>query len=307
MERIRHIAATFSDVQEEICQSLEKADKKGKFEKDKWNKTIGGGTTRVIRNGNVIEKGAVNFSFVSGKLNSRMEKVLGEKADNYAATGISSILHAHNPWVPTIHMNVRYFALDNGVSWFGGGIDLTPSYIIIDEAKWFHEQLQAICDRFHPDFYSDFKTWADNYFFLPHRNETRGVGGIFFDRLKPGDKYSFETLFYFVLTQAQAYPKIYSEFMKHSSKAYSEQESKWQALRRGRYVEFNLVNDRGTKFGLESNGNTESILVSMPANAGWEYNYIPKPGSLEEETQQLLKKGINWTGLKNNKPNILIR
>ncbi len=307
MERIRNIAETFSKVQEEICQSLEIADGKGKFAKDKWSKAIGGGTSRVIRNGNVIEKGAVNFSYVSGKLTGQMEKVLGEKAENYSATGISSILHAHNPWVPTIHMNVRYFALDNGVSWFGGGIDLTPSYIIIEEAKWFHEQIQAICDRFHPNFYADFKKWADDYFFLPHRNETRGVGGIFFDRLKPGDKYSFETLFEFAVTQAKAYPKIYSEFMKRSSKPYSEKESKWQALRRGRYVEFNLVNDRGTKFGLESNGNTESILVSMPANAAWEYNYMPEPDSLEEKTQQLLKKEINWAELKNIEPNILTR
>jgi coproporphyrinogen III oxidase len=301
LEHIKNIAAAFSELQLEICQKLEQADGKGLFGKDNWNKEIGGGVTRVIQNGQVIEKGAVNFSFVEGKLSERMESVLGEKADNYAATGISSILHAHNPWVPTIHMNVRYFVLDNGVSWFGGGIDLTPSIIVPGEAKWFHEQLKAICDRFHPDFYSRFKKWADDYYFLPHRDETRGVGGIFFDRLKPDENVDFGQLFAFAEAQAKAYPDIYSEFMKNSNKAFTEREKHWQSLRRGRYVEFNLVNDRGTKFGLESKGNTESILVSMPANAAWEYNFSPPPGSLEEKTQELLKKDINWIGFKNKK------
>lgn len=298
MENIKNIAATFSELQAEICEKLEQADGEGRFGSDKWNKEIGGGVTRVIRNGQVIEKGAVNFSFVEGELSEPMETVLGEKADNYAATGISSILHAANPWVPTIHMNVRYFALDNGVSWFGGGIDLTPSFIVPEEAKWFHEQLKNICDRFHPDFYSNYKKWADDYYFLPHRDETRGVGGIFFDRLKPDEHVDFEQLFGFVVAQAKAYPLIYSEFMKNNKKPFTEHEKRWQSIRRGRYVEFNLVNDRGTKFGLESNGNTESILVSMPAYASWEYNFIPEPGSQEEKTQELLKKDINWIGIK---------
>ncbi|HPF50662.1 MAG TPA: oxygen-dependent coproporphyrinogen oxidase [Draconibacterium sp.] len=298
MDKISQIAKTFSELQEEICQVLELADTKGKFSKDKWDKEIGSGVTRVIRNGNVIEKGAVNFSFVKGKFTERMEQILGEKAENYAATGISSILHATNPWVPTIHMNVRYFALDNGVSWFGGGIDLSPSIIVPEEASWFHQELKEICDRFHPDFYPEYKSWADEYYFLPHRNETRGVGGIFFDRLKPGEKYNFETLFGFVEAQAKAYPQIYSELMKNNAKPFSTREKEWQNLRRGRYVEFNLLNDRGTKFGLESNGNTESILVSMPANASWEYNYTPKVGSFEAQTLQLLKKDIDWIGFK---------
>jgi len=298
LDKISQIANTFSELQGEICRVLEVADAKEKFSKDKWDKEIGSGVTRVIRNGNVIEKGAVNFSFVRGKFTNRMEQILGEKAENYAATGISSILHASNPWVPTIHMNVRYFALDNGVSWFGGGIDLSPSSIIPEEASWFHQELKEICDRFHPDFYPDYKKWADEYYFLPHRNETRGVGGIFFDRLKPGEKYNFETLRGFVDAQAKAYPQIYSVLMKNNAKPFSEREKAWQNLRRGRYVEFNLLNDRGTKFGLESNGNTESILVSMPANASWEYNYTPEAGSFEEQTLQLLKKDIDWIGFK---------
>ena len=298
MDKISQIAETFSELQGEMCRILETADGKAKFSVDKWNKEIGGGVTRVIRSGKIIEKGAINFSFVKGKFTDRMETILGEKAHQYAATGISSILHAENPWVPTIHMNIRYFALDNGVSWFGGGIDLTPSVIIAEEASWFHQQLKEICDRFHPDFYPEYKKWADDYYFLPHRDETRGVGGIFFDRLKPGDKYDFETLLNFMIAQGKAYPEIYSEFMKNYTKPYSDREKRWQNLRRGRYVEFNLLNDRGTRFGLESNGNTESILVSMPANASWEYNYVPEAESFEEKTLQLLKKEINWIGLK---------
>ncbi len=298
MDKISQIAEKFSEQQKEICRILEVADAKGEFSKDEWDKEIGSGITRVIRNGNVIEKGAVNFSFVKGKFTDRMENILGEKAENYAATGISSILHAANPWVPTIHMNVRYFALDNGVSWFGGGIDLSPSIIVPDEARWFHRQLKEICDAFHPNFYPEYKMWADEYYFLPHRNETRGVGGIFFDRLKPGEKYDFDTLFGFVEALAKSYPQIYSVLMKNNWKPFSEREKQWQNLRRGRYVEFNLLNDRGTKFGLESNGNTESILVSMPANAAWEYQFTPEPGSLEEQTLQLLKKDIDWIGFK---------
>ncbi|WP_240925054.1 oxygen-dependent coproporphyrinogen oxidase [Maribellus sediminis] len=294
MEKIKEIAATFSELQGQICRVLEAADGKGSFGKTAWKKDIGGGVTRVIENGRIIEKGAVNFSFVQGDFSEKMESILGEKAGKYAATGISSILHAENPWVPTIHMNVRYFALDNGVSWFGGGIDLTPSIIVPKEAQRFHQHLKEICDSFHPDFYPDFKKWADDYYYLPHRDETRGVGGIFFDRLKPDDKYPFDVLLGFVAAQAAAYPEIYAELMKNHEKQYSEREKEWQNLRRGRYVEFNLLNDRGTKFGLESNGNTESILVSMPANASWKYNYEPEIGSFEANTLNRLKKGINW-------------
>ena len=147
--------------------------------------------TRVLEQGAIIEKGAVNFSFVKGKYSEKMEKLLGEKAKYYSATGISSILHPVNPWVPIIHMNVRYFTLDNGISWFGGGIDLTPHFVVPEEAAIFHRHLKEICDKFNPTFYPEFKKWADNYYFLPHRNETRGIGGIFFDRLKPDNSKQF--------------------------------------------------------------------------------------------------------------------
>ncbi|HKJ79239.1 MAG TPA: coproporphyrinogen III oxidase, partial [Prolixibacteraceae bacterium] len=181
------------------------------------------------------------------------------------------------------------------VAWFGGGIDLTPHILEEQEAEWFHRQLKEICDKFNPFFYPEYKKWADDYYFLPHRDETRGVGGIFFDRLKPGEVNSFDTLFQFTLELAKAYPVIYAEFMKNNhSKPFSEREKKWQNLRRGRYVEFNLFHDRGTKFGLESGGNTESILSSLPVNASWEFNYQPEPGGFEEKTQNLLKKDIDW-------------
>lgn len=297
---IDKIAQTYSEVQKEICEILEVADGKGKFAENKWNKEIGSGNTCVLQNGAIIEKGAVNFSFVKGEYSPEMEQLLGEKASSFAATGISSIIHPINPLVPIIHMNVRHFALDNGVSWFGGGIDLTPHIIEPEDAAIFHKALKTICDKYNAKFYPEFKTWADDYYYLPHRNETRGVGGIFFDRLKADDNNSFQQLFDFTIELAKAYPIIYAEFMKkNSSKSYTEREKEWQNLRRGRYVEFNLIHDRGTKFGLESGGNTESILASLPANASWEYNYEAEPGGFEENTLQLLKKGINWIDYKN--------
>jgi len=300
MNRIDNIAATYSEIQKEICHKLESADRKGQFGETKWDKKVGSGLTRVMENGAIIEKGAINFSFVKGDFSKKMEKILGEKAEKYAATGISSILHPHNPHVPIIHMNVRYFALDNGICWFGGGIDLTPHIIDKKEAAWFHQSLKNSCDKFNPSFYPDYKKWADDYYFLPHRNETRGVSGIFFDRLKPDQENSFETLFNFTVELAKSYPNIYSELMKNNhSKPYSEREKEWQNLRRGRYVEFNLIHDRGTKFGLESDGNTESILVSLPTNASWAYRYKPEPDGFEEKTLHLLKKGIDWIDFGN--------
>ena len=301
MKRIEKIAETYRQLQTGICSTLEAADSKGKFSYNQWEKEIGGGTTAVLQHGAIIEKGAVNFSFVKGKFSPRMEKLLGEKAENFAATGISSILHPENPWMPIIHMNVRYFALDNGISWFGGGIDLTPHIIEPEDAVEFHLALKATCDQSDNRFYPEFKQWADDYYFLPHRNETRGVGGIFFDRLESGSPEEFEKLFNFTVALSQLYPTIYTGFMKkHGNRPYSEREKNWQALRRGRYVEFNLIHDRGTKFGLESGGNTESILASLPATAAWEYNYSPQPGGFEEKTLGLLKKGIDWINPENN-------
>jgi len=295
MTTIETVAKRFAEIQREICAVLEMADEKGKFGEKHWSKEIGNGITRVLSNGSIIEKGAVNFSFVKGNVTPRMEQFLGEKAGKYAAAGISSILHPQNPWVPIIHINVRFFELDNGICWFGGGIDLTPHIIDFKDAADFHRTLKEICDSFNARFYPEFKKWADDYYFLPHRNETRGVGGIFFDWLKPGAENNFQELFNFTVSLATAYPEIYSVLMKKNGfKPFSERGKKWQQFRRGRYVEFNLIYDRGTKFGLESGGNTESILVSLPPEANWEFDYTPPPGGFEEKTLQMLKKEIDW-------------
>ncbi len=301
MHRIDKIAGTYRQLQQDIIRCIEDADGLGNFSNDQWSTELGSGVTSVLQEGTVIEKGAVNFSFVKGNFTDRMEKILGEKARSYAATGISSILHPENPWVPIIHMNVRYFALDNGTAWFGGGIDLTPHIVEPADARLFHQSLKEVCDRFDASFYPEYKKWADDYFFLPHRHETRGVGGIFFDRVKPANEEDFDKLFRFTVSLAELYPVIYSGFMKKNGRRpCTEREKQWQALRRGRYVEFNLLFDRGTKFGMESGGNTESILVSLPANASWEYNFIPEAGSFEEETQQMLKKNIDWINFGHN-------
>lgn len=298
MDTADRIANIYSDLQEKMCRMLEVADGKAKFSRDTWTKDIGSGLTRVMQNGHIIEKAGLNFSHVSGPFTPQMKGILGEEANTYHATGISSILHAHNPFVPTIHMNVRYFALDNGVHWFGGGIDLTPSYVNKAQAKRFHLALKKVCDKFNLSFYPEFKNWADDYFFIKHRAETRGVGGIFFDRQKPNDHEDLEKWISFTSELAELYPVIYSEIMKENGNIpYTEEHKEWQKLRRGRYVEFNLVYDRGTKFGLETGGNTESILVSLPAEVSWEYNYQPKPESKELETIGMLKKGIDWINL----------
>ena len=258
-------------------------------------KEIGSGLTRVMQNGSIIEKAGVNFSYVKGNFNENMAQLLGEKASKYEATGISSILHSGNPFVPTIHMNVRHFELDNGSAWFGGGIDLTPMYVNQEEARWFHQTLKDICDKYDISLYPGWKNWADDYFYIEHRQETRGIGGIFFDRIAVNNEADYEKMLALTADLAHAYPVIYAELMKNNGhKPYTEAEKKWQKIRRGRYVEFNLVYDRGTKFGLESEGNIESILVSLPAEVEWVYQHQPAAGSAEAKTLELLKKGINW-------------
>lgn len=292
-------AALYKNIQQTICSTLEKADETGKFIQDSWKKEIGSGLTCVMQNGSVIEKAGVNFSYVKGDFNENMAQLLGENASRFEATGISSILHSGNPFVPTIHMNVRHFSLDNGSSWFGGGIDLTPMYINVKEARWFHQLLKDICDKYDTSFYQSWKPWADDYFYLPHRNETRGIGGIFFDRIPVINEGDLEKMISLTSDLANAYPIIYSQLMKENGhKSFSEAEKKWQKIRRGRYVEFNLIYDRGTKFGLESEGNIESILVSLPAEVEWVYQHQLAPESAEAKTLALLKKGIDWTNYR---------
>ncbi|KEO72553.1 oxygen-dependent coproporphyrinogen oxidase [Anditalea andensis] len=290
------IAEDFKKIQDHICSELEKEDGLAVFKEDPWTRPEGGGgRTRIIQKGRVIEKGGVAFSAVEGPTPAKiLQKLQLDNAD-FFATGVSIVIHPINPMVPIIHMNIRYFEMSNGTYWFGGGIDLTPHYVNVEDAKYFHQQLKAVCDDYHPAYYDKFKTWADDYFYIKHRQETRGIGGIFFDRLVADDSISFAQLFEFVKAVGEAFPKIYRHFMaKNSSLPYNVDHQKWQALRRGRYVEFNLVWDAGTKFGLDTNGRTESILMSMPPLAQWEYNHTPGPGSEEALTLEHLKKEIDW-------------
>lgn len=296
MMRKERIVNSYQELQAKICDSLEQADGKIKFQIDEWSKEIGSGRTNVLVNGDAIEKAAVNFSAVGGRISKSMQEALRiEEGEEYFATGISSIIHPKNPFVPIIHMNVRYFELSSGKAWFGGGIDLTPHYIDKKEAAWFHQELKKRCDRFDPLFYPEYKKWADNYFYLSHRKETRGVGGVFFDHKEVSSLEVFEQYLNFTSALAEAYPRLYTVLLNNNrNRPFTEAEKQWQRLRRGRYVEFNLLHDRGTKFGLESNGRTESILLSMPPLASWEYDFQTTEGSREEETLNLLKKGVDW-------------
>ncbi len=291
------IAADYRQIQDEICAGLEQVDGLGKFQEEVWEREGGGGgRTRVIQQGNVLEKGGVNFSAVEGKLPEPVKKAFKVDEEDFFATGVSIVIHPNHPWVPIIHMNIRYFEMSDQVRWFGGGIDLTPHYVINEDAQFFHQYLKSVCDQFHADFYTKFKNWADDYFFINHRAETRGIGGIFYDRLTPESAgISWDEIFNFSKAVGRSFVPIYSELVNRNRiKEFSEQHKNWQYQRRSRYAEFNLVYDAGTKFGLETNGRIESILMSLPPQANWVYDYQAKEGSLEQQTLDLLKKGINW-------------
>jgi coproporphyrinogen III oxidase len=291
------IAGRFREIQSNIIHALEITDGIGKFRSDAWERPEGGGgLTRIMVGGKIIEKGGVNFSAVFGKLPENIRKALQVETEGFYATGVSIVLHPHNPMVPIIHMNIRYFELDNGQYWFGGGIDLTPHYIVAEDARFFHASLKAVCDQYHDSFYERFRQWADDYFYIRHREETRGIGGIFFDRLEE-HRYgmSKEQLFEFICAVGDSFAPIYTKLMeKNAGLPFQESQKRWQFLRRGRYVEFNLVYDKGTRFGLDTGGRIESILMSLPAMASWEYDYKPEPGSPEEDTLKNLVKGRDW-------------
>ncbi|MEQ9427015.1 MAG: oxygen-dependent coproporphyrinogen oxidase [Cyclobacteriaceae bacterium] len=289
------ISNWFKNLQSDITSNLEKIDGSGIFSGDTWKRSEGGGGhSMVIENGDVFEKGGVNWSAVHGNTPQKILDALKLEAANFFATGVSIVIHPHSPHVPIIHMNVRYFEMSNGVWWFGGGIDLTPIYVNDDDAAHFHRKLKETCDRHNVDCYPQYKKWADDYFFIKHRNETRGIGGIFFDRLssKHGTK---KELFSFVQNVGNTFIPVYKEIVyKNKDLIFDDNQKKWQYLRRGRYVEFNLVLDKGTKFGLDTDGRTESILMSLPPQANWAYNYKPETGSPEWDTLQKLKKGMDW-------------
>jgi coproporphyrinogen III oxidase len=282
-------------LQDEICSGLEDTDGE-KFHEDLWERAGGGGGRTRILKGKIIEKGGVNFSAVSGRAPAFLLKQnnIEDTDADFFATGVSIVMHPRNPFVPIIHMNVRFITAGNKW-WFGGGIDLTPHYVKPDDAVYFHSKLKSVCDEHGKEFYETFKKNADDYFFLNNRNETRGIGGIFFDHQSGESEADFLKLWKFVQAVGKCFLPIYQKLIEvNRSAAYNDEHIKWQRLRRGRYVEFNLLYDRGTKFGLDTGGRTESILMSLPPLAEWEYDYKPLPGSPEEKTLSLLKKNIDW-------------
>ena len=291
------IASHYKIIQDEITSALEVLDGSAQFEEELWERDGGGGgRTRIMQNGNIIEKGGVNFSAVHGQLPEPIKKAFKVDDDQFFATGISIVIHPNHPLVPIIHMNIRYFEIDENTRWFGGGIDVTPHYVIEEDARFFHQYLKETCSKFKEDFYSKFKVWADDYFYIKHRNETRGIGGIFYDRLTPLTAgISWEEIFEFSKAVGRSFVPIYSELVnRNRNKEFTPAQKQWQYQRRSRYVEFNLVYDAGTKFGLETNGRIESILMSLPPQANWAYDFKPESGGEEEKTLGLLKKGINW-------------
>ena len=289
------ISTRFQALQDAICTRLAEADG-GQFKEDLWTRAEGGGGRTRILEGHIIEKGGVLFSEVYGPLPDAIAKNMQLPPTDFFATGVSIVLHPKSPLVPIIHMNVRYFETTGGEKWwFGGGIDLTPHYVDGADARFFHQALKETCDRFHEGFYSQFKANADDYFFIKHRNETRGIGGIFFDYQDEKTGLTKEQLFDFVVAVGETFAPTYTHLMRQNqNRTWTPTEKHWQMLRRGRYVEFNLVWDRGTKFGLETNGRTESILMSMPPGANWVYNFQPEAGSPEAETLNWLQKGVDW-------------
>ncbi len=315
------ISTWFQGLQDRICLSLEQLDTKEKFKEDKWDRTSngiagGGGKTRILQNGQLLEKGGVAFSAVFGEINQNMQSKLQMPNGDFFATGVSIVLHPNSPHVPIIHMNVRYFEIYDPKTqktinqWFGGGIDLTPHYVNVEDAQFFHQQLKNTCDSYDNESYVKYKKWADDYFYIKHRQETRGIGGIFFDRLVPSEflkeniaentqnqekKHTFEEIWSFVQNLGETFAPTYTHIaQKNRNLPFTEKEKRWQMLRRSRYVEYNLVYDAGTKFGLESDGRTESILMSMPPQAQWAYDFKAEKDSNEEKTLNLLKKDINY-------------
>jgi coproporphyrinogen III oxidase len=298
-------------LQDTICDALENEDGKGKFKSDDWqrgeNGKGGGGITKVIECGNVFEKGGVNTSVVYGKITPQMQaalKIPGSGAGgSWFACGLSLVIHPLNPYVPTVHANWRYFELydsDGNVSdrWFGGGTDLTPYYLFEEDVRHFHSCLKNVMDEFGDDRYPKYKKWCDEYFTNTHRNnEMRGVGGVFYDHLRPASVEEAERLMKFQFANGNFFLKAYLPIVqKRKSFSYTDREIQWQEIRRGRYVEFNLIHDRGTLFGLKTNGRTESILMSLPPRARWSYNYHPEEGTEEHKLWQVCLHPRDWVG-----------
>ncbi len=289
----------FLDLQNTLCEGLEKADGKASFIEDDWqHHEGGGGLTKVMTDGAVFEKGGVNFSHVHGEaLPASATAARPELAGrSFHATGVSLVLHPENPFIPTVHANWRFFmaekAKENPIWWFGGGMDLTPYYGFEEDCLHWHHTIKHSCDSCDEHYYRRFKQWCDEYFYLKHRDEHRGIGGIFFDDLN--DK-NFDHCLNFIKTNSKAFLPSYLPIVeKRRQQTYTQAQKAFQCYRRGRYVEFNLVYDRGTLFGLQSNGRTESILMSLPPIVHWHYNLKPTPGSEEEKLTNYFLQPKDW-------------
>ena len=297
-QTIAQVKGFLLELQDRICQTLELADGKGQFEEDSWEREEGGGgRSRVMKQGAVIEQGGVNFSHVHGtampaSATASRPELAGR---SFQAMGVSLVIHPHNPYIPTSHANVRFFIAEKPgaepIWWFGGGFDLTPFYPFKEDVQHWHNVAKKLCAPFGENVYPTYKKWCDDYFYLRHRNETRGVGGLFFDDL---NEWGFAQSFAFMQAVGNGFIDAYVPILeKRKNTPYTERERDFQLYRRGRYVEFNLVWDRGTLFGLQSNGRTESILMSMPPLARWEYAYEPAPGTPEAKLADWLKP-IEW-------------
>ncbi|ELN9189023.1 oxygen-dependent coproporphyrinogen oxidase [Vibrio cholerae] len=284
-------------LQDKICQQLEATDGQAQFIEDAWQrepgeKLGGGGRTRVMREGAIFEQGGVNFSHVFGEqmpasATAHRPELAGRR---FEAMGVSLVMHPKNPYVPTSHANVRFFIAEKEgeapIWWFGGGFDLTPFYPFVEDGQYWHQTAKQLCAPFGAEIYNEHKAWCDRYFYLPHRNETRGIGGLFFDDL---NEWPFEQCFAYIQAVGEGYTQAYVPIVeKRKNTPFTERERQFQLYRRGRYVEFNLVLDRGTLFGLQTGGRTESILMSMPPLARWEYAYQPESGTPEAQLSEFL-------------------
>ena len=288
-------------LQDKVTSKLTDLDGVAAFKEDVWEREGGGGgRTRVIENGAVFEKAGVNISAVHGKLPESMKIFFKVKTGQFFACGLSLVIHPKNPFVPTVHANWRYFELYNSKGeiqdqWFGGGQDLTPYYLFEEDARHFHQVCKKACDLFDEDFYYIYKKKCDQYFWNTHRDEARGVGGLFFDYLRPNEKFNIENWYDFVTEVGDNFLEAYLPLVERRKNTdYSAAQRAWQEIRRGRYVEFNLIHDKGTMFGLKTNGRIESILMSLPPRVQWHYNHQTKANSPEEELINVLKNPREW-------------
>jgi coproporphyrinogen III oxidase len=293
--------AYIQQLQDTITQSLEALDGQATFQEDLWDRPEGGGgRTRVIANGNVFEKGGVNISAVHGELPKSMQAYFGVNDADFFACGLSLVLHPKNPMVPTVHANWRYFEMydKQGLTvdqWFGGGQDLTPYYLFEEDAVHFHTLCKKACDAHDPALYATFKEKCDSYFWNAHRQEARGVGGLFFDYCKATEEKSLTDWYNFVTAVGDSFLEAYVPIVERRKELpYGPAERDWQEIRRGRYVEFNLVHDKGTLFGLRTDGRIESILMSLPPHVQWRYDHHPEIGSVEHTLVEVLKNPKTW-------------